>query len=212
MNQEYDFRFPALSGITPSDKENASRVKSVRAAILKTAGGFTEIPPGICTDMLPGDGMGYIVGLDSEDKFLELEKALQRLAKEWKLSAPVLREAAKGPRGAFSFALIPELANPDPQGYRRPLFREDRWTKIEETFGGGSPFRIELVYGEWLPEGSNKPMKDPARMFVVAGSSSTILKRLERIIRADVFDGGIDCDQICIYVSCGGMSNYVVEE
>jgi hypothetical protein len=125
---------------------------------------------------------------------------------------PILNEAAKGPRGDFSFILIPELANPDLEGFRRSLFREDRWAKFEEALGHGKPPRVELVYGEWLPSRPGKPMKDPARMFVVAGASSAIRQRLKKIIRSDVFDGGMDCDQICIYLSSGGKSIYVSEQ
>jgi hypothetical protein len=211
MSKEYDFRFPGLAPSSLKEKENTLRVKAVRSAILRIADGFTEIPPGACTDMIPGEGMGYIVSLDTEEKSLELEKALQRLAKGWGVTVPVVREAANGPRREFSFILIPELANPDPGGFRRPLFRESRWAQIEETLGCGKPPRVELVYGEWRPSKPNKPIKDASRMFVVAEASGTIRRRLERIIRADVFDGGIECDQICIYLSYGGESIYVSE-
>ena len=212
MSKEYDFRFPGLEPITLKDKENALRVKAVRNAILRIADGFTEIAPGVCIDLIPGEGMGYIVSLDSKAKSLKLEKALQRLAKGWWMPIPVLNEAAKGPRGNFSFILIPELANPDLEGFRRSLFREARWAKIEEALGHGKPPRVELVYGEWLPSRPGKPMKDLARMFVVPGASSAIRQRLKKIIRSDVFDGGMDCDQICIYLSSGGKSIYVSEQ
>ncbi len=49
-------------------------------------------------------------------------------------------------------------------------------------------------------------------MFVVANASSAIRKHLEDIIRAHVFDGGTECDQICIYLSCEGKSIYVSEQ
>ena len=211
MSREYDFRFPGLMPITPKDKANTLRVKAVRSAILKIADGFTEIPPDVCTDMIPGEGMGYIVSLETEELSLELEKALQRLAKGWGFTAPTLRAAAKGPRGEFSFFLIPERANPDPSGFRRPLFQESRWTQIEETLGRGELPRVELVYGEWRPSRPKKPVQDVSRMFVVAGASSTLRKRLVGIIRKDVFDGGNECDQVCIYLSCGGKSIYVSE-
>ena len=211
MNTEYDFRFPGLAPINPKDKGNTLRVKAVRSAILRFANGFTEIPPGVCTDMIPGEGMGYIVSLDTEEKSLELEKALQHLAQGWGETAPVLLAGAKGPRREFSLFLIPERANPDPSGFRRPLFRESRWSQIEEALGRGKPPRVELIYGEWRPNRPKRPVQDVSRMFVLAGASSTILKRLKSIIRAEVFDGGIECDQACIYLSSGGKSIYVYE-
>jgi len=211
MSKEYDFRFPGLSPISPTDKENTLRVKAVRNAILRIANGFTEIPTGICTDLIPGEGMGYIVNLESKKQAVALEKALGRVAKGWGTQTPTLTEAAKGPRNGFSFVLIPERANADPTGFRRLLFRTSRWVQIETAFGGVKPLRVEAVYGEWKPNRFQKSIQDESRMFVVPDASRATQKRLENIIQVDVFDGGSECDQACIYLSCGGRSVYVDE-
>ena len=144
MSTEYDFRFPGLAPIDLKDKANALRVKAVRSAILKTANGFTEIPPGVCRDMIPGEGMGYIVSLDSKEQLEQLAKSLLRLAEGWGTMEPIFHEAALGPRRKFSFFLIPELANPaEPGGFRRPLFKESRWAKIAVAVGGSAEPRVE---------------------------------------------------------------------
>lgn len=212
MSTDYDFRFPGLAPIDLKDKGNALRVKAVRNTILKIANGFTEIPPGVCTDLIPGEGLGYIVSLDSKEQLEHLAKSLQRLAEGWGMTEPIFHEATLGPRRKFSFFLIPELANPaEPGGFRRPLFKESRWAKIAAAVGEKDEARVEYAYGEWMPSRPGKPVHDESRMFVVSGASAAVRKRLESIIRANVFDGGTDCDQACIYLSCGGRSILVHE-
>jgi hypothetical protein len=187
MSKEYDFRFSGLAAIDHKNKQNALRVKAVRTAILQFSRGFTEIPPGICMDILPGEGIGYIVSLESEENLQALEESLQRLAKAWALPQISIHEAADGPRGGFSFLLIPELANPaEPGGFRRLLFKEARWARIEETFRRIGGLRVDLVYGEWKSDASDQSIQDVSRMFIIADASAAMHKRLEDMIRTDV--------------------------
>jgi len=213
MKREYDFRIAGLRSLDSQDIENAKRVKRVRSKLLGIAGGFTEINPGVCTDLIPGAGLGYVVTLPSREKARELDLALRKLSKDLGLEAPKPQLAAAGPRHNYSFILVPEKANPVPAGgFRRPLFRQLRWAKIEAALGRIAARRVEFVYGEWLPSRSARTaVQDDSRMYVVRGASPAIKKDLIRFIRAEIFDKGIECDQVCIYLSCGGIPVFVTE-
>lgn len=212
--KEYDFRFEGLREAVTGNPENLQRVRRVRDTLLKIAGGFTELVPGVRTDMLPGQGMGYIVGISSKGKARALQAALRGLAAQWGLQPPTLQEASSGPRRDYSFFLVPERANPSrPGGYRRPLFRLSRWAKIDTVFRAIGGLRVESVYGEWLPSRSAQtPVHDDSRMYALHRASSSARRELVRFIRSHVFDRGIECDQECIYLSCGGVPALVREK
>ncbi len=213
MKREYDLRFVGLRALDSQDAENTKRVKRVRSVLLRIAGGFTEIDPGVCTDLIPGEGLGYVVTLPSKKKVRELDSALRQLSRELGLEAPKPCPAAEGPRHGYSFFLVPEKANPAPAGgFRRPLFRQLRWAKIEAALGRVAASRVEFVYGEWLPSRSARTaVQDDSRMYVVKGASASIQRNLAKFIRAEVFDKGIECDQECIYLSSGGIPTFVTE-
>lgn len=206
MRREYDFRFSGLRAPGSREAENVERVQSVRAVLIGIAGGFTEIEPGVCMDLIPGEGMGYVVTLSSKTKVRALESGLRRLADRFGLPVPKPYEAVSGPRRTCSLFLIPEKANPTPSGgYRRALFRQTRWTRIENALVKIAPLRVEFVYGEWLASASAPTVvQDVSRMFIVAGASLSIRRDLVRLLRAHVFDKGIECDQECLYLSVGG--------
>jgi hypothetical protein len=103
--KEYDFRFPGLTA-DMQNARNAARVMELRAAILAAAGGFTEIPSGKCLELIPGEGIGYVVTLKSVAGARALQSVLRALAVKWNLPAPRVSEASKGPRGNYCFVIV----------------------------------------------------------------------------------------------------------
>lgn len=209
--KEYDFRFPGLTA-DMNDERNLARLLDARAAILAVAEGFTEIPPDACRELIPGEGVGYIVGLKSGAQARTLQARLRVLAGRWGVPAPVVRDAAKGPRRNFCFFLVPERANPDKAGRRRPLFRAERWARIHGAIRHALSQRVEYVYGEWRPAGSAAPHStDQLRMFIVPWQSPATEAFLKHFIQTRLFDGGRECDQWCFYLSCRGKNQLVAE-
>ncbi|MEK7767129.1 MAG: hypothetical protein AAB368_12905 [bacterium] len=189
-----------------------ARLLETRAAILAVTEGFTEIPPGVCQELIPGDGVGYIVALKSAAQTRALQAKLRTLAAKWKVPSPRVAEAAKGPRRNFCFFLIPERANPDRAGVQRPLFSAERWARIYAAIRHTLSHRVEFVYGEWRPKDSAAMNStDGLRMFMVPWQSPATEAFLKHFIQTRVFDGGRECDQWCIYLSCRGNSLLVME-
>lgn len=209
--KEFDLRVPGLAPIRSGDPANLARVREVRDTILSMAGGFTEIEPDSLRDLLPGQGMGYIVALKSVARARKLQATLSALTARWGADAVRLTVGARGPRKDFCFFLIPEMANPDSQGLRRFLFREERWAEIESIIRPKLTHRIAFVYGEWLPEGSRVKSTDELRMYVVHWRSSATETFLRRFLQTRVFDGGVECDQWFLYLSLQGRSLLVAE-
>ena len=202
---EYDFRFHAADPLT-----DASRVRTLRDSLLAIAGGFTEIPAGFMNDLVPGKGLGYIVGLDEAAKLSALEDRLAWLAAAWDAPVPQIVRASAGPRRNHGFFLIPKLANRDGFGLRRELFAPERWARIRAILRSRVSHPVNLVYGEWLPtESSPVPDSDVTYMFVFRLSGDTDARFLRRFIEEQVFDDGTECDQEAIYLSIGGLGLYV---
>lgn len=208
---EYDFRFPGLTA-DMDDPRNLALLLELRASILTVAEGFTEIPPDTCPELIPGEGVGYIVALASAAQARNLQAKLKALASRRGVSPPVVREAAKGPRRNFCFFLIPERANLDKAGARRRLFSAERWARIHAAIRHTLAQRVEFVYGEWKPKDSAAPNStDQLRMFIVPWQSPATEAFLKHFIQTGLFDGGRECDQWCFYLSCRGKNQLVVE-
>ncbi|MDD5657027.1 MAG: hypothetical protein PHF00_07215 [Elusimicrobia bacterium] len=202
---EFDLRFPKLDPL-----RDESRVRTLRDSLLAIAGGFTEIPARFLPDIIPGDGLGYIVGLDGPDGLAALEDRLSWLADAWDLPAPRPLRASAGPRRNHGFFLVPKLANRDAAGRRRELFRPTRWARIRAALKGRLSHPVGLVYGEWLPgESSAATDSDVSYMFVFRLEGDTDARFLRRFIEQEIFDCGVECDQEAIYLSIGGLGLYV---
>lgn len=209
--KEYDFRVPGLSS-DMDDERNAARLLEVRAVILAVAEGFTEIPPDACRELIPGEGVGYVVALKSGAHARTLQSRLRALASRWGVAPPAVLEAAKGPRLNFCFFLVPDRANPDRAGRRRPLFSAGRWARIYAAIRHTLAQQVEYVYGEWRPADSAAPHStDQLRMFVVPWQSPATEAFLKHFIQTHLFDGGRECDQWCFYLSCRGENQLVME-
>jgi hypothetical protein len=207
MMKEYDFRFPGIDSVRTPDK-----TRRLRDGLLELAGGFTELPPGVLTDLIPGDGSGYIVALPTEAAVTALRDFLGRLAREWQRARPVLTCAKNGPRRRFGFFLVPEHANRDRRGYRRPLFSPERWTAMRRTLGKKLSHAPLRVYGEWKPVEANRLLdKDVSFMFAFQCNAEADAEVFEHYIREEVFDGGSECDQETIYMSVRGEGRYVFD-
>ncbi|MFH2204437.1 MAG: hypothetical protein ABIJ96_15075 [Elusimicrobiota bacterium] len=205
--KEFDFRF---RGLDP--ERDHGKVRRLRDCLLALAGGFTEIRPGALTDLLPGDGTGYIVALPDETSVRVLESALARLADEWGCKRPGLIAASKGPRSDRAFFLVPKLANRDESGYRRPLFSRERWAGIRKALGKRLSHEVALVYGEWLPKVSSRRLdRDASYMFIFDCCSDDVVSGVERFIKDEIFDGGRECDQEIIYLSVRGEGVFVCD-
>ncbi len=209
--KEFDLRVPGLAPTRPDDPVNLARVRDVRDIILSMASGFTEIEPDSLLDLLPGEGMGYIVALRSVARARRLQSALSVLTARWGAGAVRLTEGARGPRKDLCFFLIPEKANPDLKGQRRYLFEEERLAEIESIIRPKLSHKIVLVYGEWLSEGSRVKSTDELRMYIVHWKSATTETFLRRFLQTRVFDGGVECDQWFLYLSIRGRSSIVAE-
>ena len=210
--KEYDFRFPALSEIGPGDDANQARVREVRAALLEIAGGFTEILPGEFQDLLPGDGLGYIVALKTTQQVRALQIRLSSLALRWRARAPILSSASLGPRKDYCHFLLPEHANPNERGQRRPLFTAARWNSIEGAIKSRLTHRVSFVYGEWVAGDSAAFFSsDQSRIYVVRWESTATTAFLREFLHTYVFDGGKECDQWCLYLSIQGQSELILE-
>lgn len=210
--KEYDFRFPGLR-VRTNDPRDAARIRQVRDALLDAAGGFTEIAPDAGQLLVPGDGVGYIVALGSASRANKLRARLASLAAQWDLPAPRLIEASKGPRRSLCHFLIPEQANPDNKGQRRPLFTPERWARIHAAIEPWLSHPVLFVYGEWMPPDSwAEKSVDVSRLYCVRRQSKATEARLRRFIQTRVFDGGRECDQWCIYLSVRGRTVLVKEK
>lgn len=209
--KEFDFRVPGLAPIPSGDAVNLSRVREVRDTILSVAGGFTEIEPDNLRDLLPGEGMGYIVALRSAARARRLQAALSARTARWGTGAVRMTDGARGPRKDLCFFLIPEKANPDLKGQRRYLFREERLAEIESIIRSKLSHGIAFVYGEWLSEGSRVKSTDELRMYIVHWRSAATETFLRRFLQTRVFDGGVECDQWFLYLSIRGRSHVVAE-
>lgn len=202
---EFDFRVSGLDTLSAP-----SRVRALRDTLLDMAGGFTELPAGVAPDLLPGDGPGYIVGLNESAKAAALEVRLDALAAAWNLPAPRVVRASSGPRRRYGFFLIPKLANKDRLGRRRELFTPERWARIRSSLESRVSHPIGLVYGEWVPMESRAASdSDVSYMFIFRLGGDTDARFLRRFIETEIFDGGIECDQEAIYLSLGGLGLYV---
>jgi hypothetical protein len=202
---EFDFRFS-----TPEPLVDSSNVRALRDSLLAIAGGFTEIPEHFLNDLLPGEGLGYIVGLDDAAKLSALQDRLDWLAATWDVPAPQPVRASAGPRRNHAFFLIPKLANRDAFGRRRALFNPERWARIRTALRGRTSHPVNLVYGEWLPtESSPVPDSDVTYMFVFQLGGETDARFLRRFVEERIFDCGVECDQEAIYLSVGGLGLYV---
>lgn len=202
---EFDFRFPGLDPVS-----DESRVRTLRDGLLAIAGGFTEIPARFLQDLIPGDGLGYIVGLDGPEKLAALEDRLSWLSDAWDLPAPRPLRASAGPRRNHGFFLVPKLANRDAFGRRRELFRPARWARVRSALRGRLSHPVGLVYGEWLPgQSSAVPDSDVSYMFAFRLEGDTDARFLRRFIEQEIFDYGVECDQEAIYLSIGGLGLYV---
>ena len=207
MKEEYDFRFQGLDLV-----QDSARVRELRAALLELAGGFTEINPGTLTELIPGDGLGYIAALEDHKKLEDLNQRLEGLAKAWNLPVPSISPASDGPRSHCAFFLIPRLANRDETGRRRNLFSPEKWARLKEALQGKLSYPVQLVYGEWLPQDSSRGVdQDASFIFVFKLASGKEVEEMCRFIEREVFDGGKECDQEVIYLSIGGMGTYVYD-
>ena len=79
---EYDFRFEGLN--------SAERLERVRAALLETARGFTEIQLGVLPDYIPGKGHAFIVGLKSAEQARQLQRKLSVARKRVECPLPTI--------------------------------------------------------------------------------------------------------------------------
>ncbi|MFA4987937.1 MAG: hypothetical protein WC712_15265 [Candidatus Brocadiia bacterium] len=211
-NSEYDFRFSGLIRNGHTEPAFKVRVRRVRDVLLGVAAGFTEIAPGALTDLVPGEGLGYIAALKSREQACSLQTNLRRLARIWNVPPPALIKASDGPRSDFSFVLIPELANEVlPSGRRRNLFSPERWAEIQGAIVPKLSRPVEFVYGEWAPSGVERVIPDVLRMYVVRSRSEAEDVFLERFVQTRVFDGGRSCDQRAIYLSARGKARLVME-
>lgn len=198
---EFDFRFP---GLDPASDE--SRMRTLRDGLLAVAGGFTELPAGFLRDLIPGEGPGYIIGLDGPAKLAALEDRLSWMSEAWDLTAPRPLRASAGPRRNQGFFLVPKLANRDACGRRRELFRPERWARIRGALRSRLSHPVGLVYGEWLPgESAAVPDSDVSYMFAFRLAGDTDARFLRGFIEAEIFDDGAECDQEAIYLSVGGL-------
>lgn len=205
--KEFDFRFPGLD-----PERDSARVRRLRDCLLELAGGFTEIRPGVLTDLLPGEGIGYIVALPDEHSLRTLSAALARLAEEWGCEAPRPEPASEGPRRDYAFFLVPRLANRTGLDYRRPLFSLGKWTKIRRALADRLSHGTPTVYGEWLPQrASRRPDKDASYIFIFKCPSQETVAYIEQFIKDEIFDGGKECDQEAIYLSARGEGTYVFD-
>jgi hypothetical protein len=212
MKNEYDFRFPGLLMRGFQAPISKLRVRRLRDILLGIAGGFTEIAPGALTDLVPGDGMGYIAALGSKEKALALQSDLHRLARIWGVPPPALVKASDGPRSDYSFVLIPDLANEVLQsGRRRDLFSPERWTRIHRIIGPRLSRPVEFVYGEWAPADVARLIPDVLRMYIVRSRSAADDGFLKKFVQSHVFDGGRTCDQKAIYLSARGRANLLFD-
>ena len=210
--KEFDFRFPGLSPIHSGDDRNLARVQRVRAAILTVTEGFTEIPPGVYTDLVVGDGMGYIVALETSAQVRVLNVRLSELARRWGVTPPVIIDATRGPRRDYCFFLIPDRANPGEKKRRRPLFSGERWRQIQMAIKNKLSHPIRFVYGEWSADKSAASIStDLSRIYVVKWESEATEAFLKEFLQTYVFDGGKECDQICLYLSLRGENTLVRE-
>ncbi len=210
--REYDFRVPAFANIRSHDAQTLERVRELRALLLDLAGGFTEVPSGVFQDILPGEGLGYIVALEAHGQARALQVRLNALALRWGTPPPSLVPAAKGPRKDYCFCLLPESANPDHQGRRRALFTQSRWKAIDGAIRSRLSHPVAFVYGEWRPlDSAHYHTTDVLKMYVARWESEATAELLREFIRTYVFDGGKECDQFCFYLSVRGESELVQE-
>jgi hypothetical protein len=210
--KEYDFRVSALADIRSGDGATLERARELRALLLDMAGGFTEIPPGVFQDIFPGEGLGYIVALESRGQARALQARLNGLALRWGAPAPPVVTASKGPRKDYCLFLLPESANPDHQGRRRPLFTQSKWRVIESKIRERLSHPVAFVYGEWRPlDSSYYHTTDVLRMYVARWESEATADLLREFFQTYVFDGGRECDQFCFYLSVRGESELVQE-
>lgn len=198
---EYDFRF---CGLDPVSHE--SRMRTLRDGLLAVAEGFTEVSPGTMTDLIPGEGPGYIIGIDAPGKLAALEDRLSWLSDAWDLPTPRPLRASAGPRRNHGFFLVPKLANRDSFSRRRELFRPERWARIRTALKERLSHPVGLVYGEWLPsESAAVPDSDVSYIFAFRLEGETDARFLRRFIESEIFDDGLECDQEAIYLSIGGL-------
>lgn len=203
--KEYDFRLP---GIDQSQAPAETRV--LRDAILELAGGFTEIGPGVLTDLIPGPGTGYIVALEAAREAFVLQRRIRELASAWALPAPSIRPASRGPRGKVCYFLLPEFANPEPDGYRRRLLSEERIAAVETELLPSLVHPIIRVYGEWKPRFSVRQLdSDVSFIYIVRWRSHEDERQLRSFIETRIFDKSGECDQETIYLSVRGVASYV---
>jgi len=202
---EFDFRFPGLES-----GSGESRVRTLRDGLLAVAGGFTELPARFLQDLIPGDGPGYIVGIDGPDRLAALEDRLSWLSEAWDLPVPRPLRASAGARRNHGFFLVPKLANRDASRHRRELFRPERWARIRGALKSRLSHPVGLVYGEWLPDDSSPVAdSDVSYMFVFRLDGDTDARFLRRFIEREIFDGGVECDQEAVYLSIGGLGLYI---
>jgi len=205
--REYDFRFPGLDPI-----RDLARIRILRDTLLEIAGGFTEIMPGQLEDLLPGQGLGYIVALPDGYETTRLADRLANLAGAWRLPQPNLVEASQGPRRGYCFFLVPKMANRDASGRRRPLFSPERRAGLRVALKGRLSHPVQRVYGEWLPRESYRQRdSDASLIFIAKWESAKTEEMLELLIRSEIFDGGKECDQEAIYLSIRGIGSYIYE-
>lgn len=210
--KEYDFRMPALADIRSDDARTTARVQEVRELLLDLAGGFTELPAGACLDIVPGNGLGYIVALETRSQARLLQERLSSLARSWASEPPAVVEAARGARKDHCFILIPERANPDHRGRRRPLFSPARWEALDAAIRGHLDRAPIFVYGEWRPQQSaHFHSTDVLRMYLVRWESEATVELLREFLQTYVFDGGKECDQFFLYLSVRGENELVAE-
>lgn len=210
--KEYDFRMPALADLGSDDTLMKARVREVRALLLDLAGGFTELPMAACQDIIPGKGLGYIVALETGSQARLLQARLSALARNWASEPPTIVEAAHGPRKDYCFFLIPESANPDHNGQRRPLFAPSRWDALDTAIRGRLSRSPIFVYGEWRPQQSaHFHSTDVLRMYLVRWESEATAELLREFLQTYVFDGGKECDQFFLYLSIQGKNELVAE-
>lgn len=204
---EYDFRFEGLEKVTSGDEENRLRVGAVRSCLNKLCGGFTELAPDIFNELIPGEGMGYIVAISDAKQVSHIESEMGKLADLWSLARPSFREASKGPRSSVAFFLIPDLANTDAYGHRPPLFTVDRRFELEDEFEKCGLSGKSNVYGEWLPRGKTIPAKDKSIMYIFRLEGQCTRESLSALIKDVVY--AKDCDQACIYLSASGNADLI---
>ena len=163
-------------------------------------------------DLLPGQGIGYIVALPDDCERTGLMDSLVSLSDAWGLPRPNIVEASQGPRRDYCFFLLPKMANRDAWGRRRPLFSPERRAGLRVALKGRLSHPVQRVYGEWLPrEGYRQRDSDASLIFIAKWESAKTEELLELLIRSDIFDGGKECDQEAIYLSIKGIGRYIYE-